>query len=302
MIQKFIVTCILFLIPLISIAEEIFPSTKQFPPYPEVWGYDFSEFPAARKNAISLIGYNIPNGDYWFLVRKYFEDEGPSSGEYKNIKKNLVKFFENKNYEFNSKKRKEFFDNMPQSTHAIISSRSFFSNGDIIQRMGPDTWDKYYIKSKHCPTEQIMNSYMGITDKDGNIKARYSVILALPEPIKEEFPEDAFYNECGPLSKDRIIYKQLVLLDYQVIMLEDDTFILFGDSNLMIRFDKDFKTKFKTKVNYKTRDGRTLKTNFMVIPRDEIEKMYDEIIKKDLPRVQTIQDMVMDYMIKHQDE
>ncbi len=291
----------LCIVPLISNAEDVIPSQKQYPPYSEVWGYDFSEFPAVKRNATHIISYNIPNGDYWFFITKDFEYTAPYSREYKIYKENLVKFFESKNYEVDKNFNNKFFSDIPKNTRAVLYKPKSFSNSDVVKREGSFEWP-YYINSKFCPDEQMINTYMAITDKEGKVKSRYTVVVALPEPIKEEFPKDFLHNDCGSLPRDRVIYRQLFTLDDNIIMLEDDTFILYGDKNLIIRFDKDFKTKFKTKVNYKTRDGRTLKTNFMVIPRDEIEKMYDKIVEKDLPRVQTIQDMVMDYMIKHQDE
>ncbi len=117
----------------------------------------------------------------------------------------------------------------------------------------------------------------------------YSVIGAMPNifrgfdfPGGWEFPKNS-----------EIVYRQLYYMATQFIKLKDETFLTFDSGrNLIIRFDKNLKTKFKPQHGISRTD---IKRNFFVIPYSVIEGIDEKVRQENEPWTQATHDRLLQY-------
>ena len=65
------------------------PTKKEFPPYPDIWGYDISNYPIRREYPSGIFEYKIRNGDFWFKFLSEFV-ENTKGDTIKNVRKVLT--------------------------------------------------------------------------------------------------------------------------------------------------------------------------------------------------------------------
>ena len=264
--------------------------TKKYPPYPDIWGYDFSDYPAAQESGSMILGHKMNNGDYWFKVRRVSEIEGDKNRKAVKAKFNLIKFFEGTTKELSDREKENLIKIMNRNNDIDGSlNKVTFSNGDTLE-FEDDTPSATY-----CYLDSLYGSKFIKRDKDGKILGRYSIIMATSDI--QTMHDDNMSEECGPSAEDGNIHLQLYPIFGGMVMLEDDTFLLSGNYNIIARFDQNLKTKFDSKVKFKTRDGRTLYRNLFVIPYEFIESLIHVLTVTDKPISQGIHDGIMDYIM-----
>ena len=92
-------------------------------------------------------------------------------------------------------------------------------------------------------------------------------------------------------------YQKLHLLN-EIIALKDDTFIVFeNEGNLILRFDKDLKTKFKPITPVRIRDNYIMR-NFFVIDYSLIENLEKKYQAQSDSFYQNIHDDLLSYFHK----
>ena len=69
-----------FVLPVITTAEEI-DIKKKYPPYPDIWGYDLSDYPAVKEGHAAIMSYYTPDGDIIFSFTAEYSEEPPHSKE-----------------------------------------------------------------------------------------------------------------------------------------------------------------------------------------------------------------------------
>ena len=232
-------------------------STEQIvPPYPEIWGYDMSEFPAMKWGLAGIDAYAMDDGDIWFVVDYFYRKTNPmdflaptADDQYA-----LIKFFKGEISILNWEERKKLFeategkdlDFYPNPVHMT------FSDGSEIKV------HQYSPPNMRCYTPDFSEHYLIKIDPKGN-ETKYSILAAYPQvSIWKDDPD------CQPREVSLFFYQKLHALT-NVIPLKDETFlVLSGNSNLILRFDKNFKTKFKPSSPTKI-SGNMIMHNFFVI-------------------------------------
>ncbi len=294
------IAIILLLNPFLALATDIGASNKQYPPYPDIWGYDLSKYQAVKENKNLIFAYKVDNGDYWFEFRNFIKMEDSNDEHNKKVtiekKLGLLKFFEGTVARLTDQEEK-YMSTLSGKSEVWRDSgeKITFSNGHTIEI------EYKFNRPKACDGETIREVSFIKKDEKGNELGEYSVIIATPTVSKvEEWTAEGAIDGCGFPSYDGYIYKQLFSLSGKMIKLEDDTFILYKRNyNIIARFDQNFKTKFNPKVNFKTRDGRILKRNLFVIPHKVVNDIYLEVTDKKIPWIQGLHDGLMDYIIKN---
>lgn len=292
-IVKFIILTLL-LAPLSSIAAAGVPMSTKYPPYPDVWGYDLSDYPTTRNEQILVQGYKMASGDYWFEVMRAKEINNQKIGNYGKDKCNLIKFFEGSTEKFSDEGHEKLINIMDNSNRLLSEyelSKITFSNGDTLEHENTTP------RATLCHIDNIRGRHFIKRDKNGKELGRYSIIFARPklETVKD-FNQS---EECSVPSKDDKIHQQLYSFSEGMVKLEDDTFIIYDSSSAIVRFDQNLNTKFRPKVSYKTKDGRTLNYNLFVVPFNFIDELGKSLYKANKPVSQGLQDGIMDYILKN---
>ena len=299
-------------------SEEI---TKKYPPYPDTWGYDLSEYQAARINEFGVSDYKIDNGDYWFeftsfiLKNKLDDTHLDDQNIYRILKSkfSLIKFFGNEIYQdyaeldFTKLNSKYEYHNKAineQITKHTVCEKSpnltfyhnkiTFSNGHTLERVYDDD-----IPLKQCWWDGLAALYYVRKDEKGNELGRYSIITVGSNPSKLlSLDSDDYIETCGDPNA-KYVYEQIFSFYGKMLLLEDDTFILSGDNNVIVRFKEDLTTPFAPAVNYLMYNGKVLKRNFYVIPYEVIGKIITQKRLAEIPIRQGLQDGLIEYLAEN---
>lgn len=134
---------------------------KIYPPYPDVWGYDLSTFPAVKWGASSIQAYAADDGDIWFLATysyksNYSKDVSENNKDFRYM---LIKFFRGEKIELKEKELKKFFK-LVEGKRAyslfIDGDKIIFSDNSKLEgysepsspkRLSPDFYGNYFIKT-----------------------------------------------------------------------------------------------------------------------------------------------------------
>ena len=236
---------------------------KLGPPYPDVWGYDLSTLSAIKWNLASVTAYTMDDGDVWFLVTQSYKTLPSMDSSEKHIDSiyRLIKFFKGENTELSEVDLKGFFEVINKQknfTGLLFKNELTFSDGSKLQAnyrgrgvrgFNPDLYSLYYLK----------------TEAQGQEK-KYSILAGATQV------EMHFDGGHGEIEGPPFYYKKLYTLG-SIIPLRDDTFIVFENGgNLILRFNKDFKTKFKPVTPIRIQ-GNYINRNFFVIDYSLIEEL-----------------------------
>jgi len=267
---------------------------KKYPPYPEVWGYDISDYQAVQDNNTLISAYSAPDGEIIFTFVSedtpygYIKDEDfKEKRRYK-----AIKFFEGKIIDIGTSKDRGAFvkDN---HLKRIGGASITLKDGTVIKR-------EYGSTGRFCPDNSLVrvrlvkskpetgDGYIGKYAKDAE---RFSIIGAMPNIFR--FRATKGEDPC-PRSAE-INYRQLYFLPGEFIQLEDDTFIAYEtDKNLIIRFDRNIDTKFKPQHGIKGTKIRD--KNFFVIPYSVIEALNQKVLDNDEEWIQGAHDRLLKYL------
>ncbi|MFI4937260.1 MAG: hypothetical protein ACHQJ6_01970 [Candidatus Berkiellales bacterium] len=265
--------------------EQALPS-KSSPPYPNVWGYDLSEYPAVKWGLAGKHAYRMEDGDIWFIITysyKTVTSLKKRNTDFTDYKYILLKFFKGEQIELNEEEAKKLRSNL-RDKKLITSEKVNFKNGSTLKTV-------FKSSPKLCFIPDFQLGYMLKTDVNG-LETKYSILGASTQV--EMISDMARCEHQG----SPFLYQRLYLL-YKLIDLGDDTFIAFTDgSNLILRFNKNLETKFKPVTPVRTRDGNIILRNFFVIDYAIIEDLKSKNILKDVPLSQTIHDELIEYFKK----
>jgi hypothetical protein len=260
---------------------------KSTPPYPDVWGYDLSEFPAVKWGLAGVTSYAMDDGDIWFVVTYSYKKTNPmdSFAPFTDYKYVLIKFFKGEQTILNAQEREKLFE-ITEEKEIFLS---YLHQKDINFSDRSKLSVHHGSRTKRCFVPDFMRNYIVKTDAQGKEK-NYSILAASTQVSIHQSDVDCVAEENSPF-----FYQKLHTLT-KVIPLKDDTFIVFAmsGSNLILRFDKDFKTKFKP-VTPVTIHGSDIMRNFFVIDYALIEKFEAQSLNQAGSTYQYIHDALLNY-------
>ncbi|MBA8666880.1 hypothetical protein H1Q59_03110 [Holosporaceae bacterium 'Namur'] len=297
-----IIYYIIILITMLGAPISILAETKnndksKYPPYPDVWGYDISEVTTRdNKSSFSSV-YKALNGDIVFeVLDKRYNEKGLIKNKYL-----ILKFFEGKTEEVDNIKTYIKENNLER----------IYEISKIILKNGQHIESYYSTGGTLCQNNELLQNLLlkgqvkegrdrlSIHDEDVE---KVSIIAARPNISRSIDKEDGYCDRGGP-GGGELIYEQLYFLPMGMIKLDDDTFITVSN-HLAIRFDSNFKTKFKPKhdVCLSTTNDWCIKGNFFVIPYSIIEELDMKTTKDNDHGVQGLHDRILLYLYKQQGE
>ena len=207
--------------------DERFIKNWRYPPYPEIWGYDF---PRNKSQFMRFGAWFSPNGDV-LIPYSYFSSAGKSlhgAGETISIRPRSYgyrEFFSQMDHaisveEFNRFDEKYASAGSPRWPFTQNLVR--FSNGNVFSVNGGPT--------SGC-VDPFTAHYV-MTDSSGKILWRRSIVVRKKEPylVDCKYPDSVAYSISADTSSS------------QIIKLRDDTFLLHVGTSV-IRFDSNLATK-----------------------------------------------------------
>lgn len=258
---------------------------KRYPPYPDIWGYDMSEFPAVKWGLADVTPFAMDDGDIWFVVTYSYKKTSPmdSLALFTDYKYVLIKFFNGEQRLLNAEERKKLLK--------ITDGREIFfgypNREEIVFSDGSKLSVHHERLTKRCYVPDFWRNYIVKTNAEGKEK-NYSILAASTQVSISQSDIDCIAQGTTPF-----LYQKLHTLT-NIIPLKDDTFIVLSStgSNLILRFDKDFKTKFKP-VTLVSMHGNEVNRNFFVIDYALIEKLYAQFKGQSLQTYQSIHDALL---------
>jgi hypothetical protein len=270
-----------FFICSLAIAEK---NAKAYPPYPDVWGYDISEYPAVKWGQSGKQAYRMEDGDIWFIIDYSYKIKDPLKFPYEYYDEEyiLLKFFSGEQRKINAKERTELF--ALTKGKDVYSEIVSFSDGSTLQ------W-KSGLAPRLCSTLDFVRGYFLKTDLAKN-EIKYSILAARPQV--DMISDQATCEEQA----GHFLYQKIYPL-YNLIDLGDDTFLAYtGGSNLILRFDRNINTQFKPVTPTIVRSYDFIRRNFFVVEYQLIEEIASKTIKRNVPYYQTIHDELLLYLQK----
>lgn len=255
--------------------------------YPEIWGYDLSEFPAMKWGLAGVETYAMDNGDFWFFVDYFYKNTNPMEKvSIENKQYILIKFFKGEKLKLTLQEKNKLVQVIEGKKLSLssLSSKIEFKDGSTLE-----TYNE--ICPKLCFVPDFFLDYLIKTDTHGKAK-KYSILVASPQ-VDIYLDEGLCEENAAPF-----LYQKLHTL-HDLILLKDDTFIAFDmGSSLILRFDKQLKTKFKpvspTVIHYNDYISR----NFFVIDYSLIENLHKKFIDEEVPLYQSIHDALLQHFHK----
>jgi len=254
---------ILFLLslPPWSFAQE----EKKYPPYPDVWGYEFP-WPGKENRYAAIDVAKLHDGDYMVNYVKNWNE--------KINKYTSVLFFSGKRIDFTINYYNEFW--CKNHDKRVGENQIVLSDGSILGQISIAT-------SAHCP-DPFYDYYLVKKDRDGKIVERKMILYLYDKPQKSNIN---LYCERNNSYKKDYILKKVDNVYVKFVLLEDSTFLIYDTKgNFIIRFDKEFSTK-DSLVNSKV----------FIIERTAYEKIYEKQSKERKINDQEMNDAVANYLV-----
>ncbi|MDF3046894.1 MAG: hypothetical protein K0R73_12 [Candidatus Midichloriaceae bacterium] len=216
-------------------------SKLKYPPYPDVWGYDITD----DVDTSSVVPLHIEkrlDGDYTIFYRD--KDK---------VSYNVISVFKKEKKKFpNWKELDKYLDSKGKRMFSGEKQFVALSDGKVI-----DSNSKLPGSSIHC-------LYVRRTTDD--FESKNNEYELSPIGVATRCKEG---KEC---------VNEVYFLALSLIKLEDETFFAFDTSyHLFIRFDRDFKTKFKPQHKVRLDANRELRSNFYVLPYSKIEHFFEYV-------------------------
>lgn len=278
---------IIFLLFIFSCSPQ--PKTnKIYPSYPDVWGYDLSEFPAMKWGLAGVEAYAMDDGDFWFLIDYSYENINPmdSMAPMKNEQYMLIKFFRGEKIKLNAQERNKLFKvtEGKKVSISLLSQKIKFKDGSELEVHDG-------LCPKLCFVPDFFLDYLIQTDAQGKTK-KYSILAASPQ-VKVYLDEGLCEENAAPF-----LYQKLHTL-HHLIPLKDDTFIAFDSGrSVILRFDKELKTNFTPVTPTVIHYGDYIKRNFFVMDYSLIESLDKKFSDEEVPLYQSIHDALLQHFHK----
>lgn len=258
--------CCLVALPVGAADQPKETTSKKYPPYPDVWGYELPYIEKGNRNR-GFWFYKMRDGDYFVTYVTAVKRVRREDGTCCDVEKSYggLSFFSGSRKSFTKKEIDAF-----QKEHAgrgVTGDLWFQDDTRIIQQAE--------IEGACSPLFPL--SLVKINDNE-QVVLRKKLLYLLEEPLKR--PKAG--GKCANEEPDE---ERVVPVSSKFVLLEDETFLLYDAfGNFIIRFDKHVNTRFP------------LNDKIFLVEAEEIEKL-----RKDLsdPAVspQTIHDDVYKYLV-----
>jgi len=245
--------------------------TAKYPPYPDVWGYEF-EFPGPNERKTRMKIYEMQNGDYKIAYIKNWNRKA------RTLKLALCSFFSGVKKDFKSNEYERFEKKYKQSRvgeHATVSDNEFY-------------WRQSADCLGSCCPQFSMHFIEKVSNKTGKVVDSRNIIYVTEEPLKIY---DGTLKKCagknGWAQTQGDFYNARVFEVYPMfVSLQDGTFLLYdGLGNFIIRFDKNLHSK-----------SDLLNKKVFVVNRKDIKAIEDRLLKKKDFNEQTYRDAIFEYL------
>ena len=244
---------------------------KKYPPYPDVWGYEF-EFPAPKERKAQIEVYETRNGDYSVV---YIKNWDRKTNKFRMAK---CSFFSGAKKELASNEYERFAKEYEQSRvgqHTTLSDNEFYwrQSADCLGGCCP-RFSRHFIEK--------------VSNKTGKVVDSRSIIYFLEEPLRIY---DGTSKECADKNgwrppQDEFYFTQVFDVYPMFVPLKDGTFLLYdGFGNFIIRFDKNLHSK-----------SDLLNKKVFVVNRKAIKAIEDRLLKNKEFNEQTYRDAILEYL------
>lgn len=256
-------------------------AVKYSPPYPDVWGYDLSDYPAFKQGGGIVSAYLMEDGDIWFFIDYSHSYKDPITRQEIGEQYILIKFFKGEKQLLSAEEMYKLHEKTKEKKSINLgTNKAVFSDGSrlVLKTSSPP---------KLCFIPDFGLDYFEKTTSEGKIE-KYSILGALPQ-VRTWYD----HNYCEHQGAD-FFYQKLYFFS-TLFNLDDDTFILFSsEGNLILRFDKNLNTQFKPVSTIRV-GGSTINRNFFVINHSLIEELEKKYMNAQVPVYQTIHDELLKY-------
>ncbi len=229
----------------------------KFPPYPDIWGYDLMEDFNQDIN-MRLSESLMKNGDY---LLRYPSTKTPGNDK---TDYTFLFYFEQKKKAFKGiEEAMKYFDTLG------------FEPGEGIK--------PYIILKDKTKDKKIIdiNQNPAVLIKYHQMNSMHENYIRRLDDFNSDKPSDYEVSPIGIATHcdaKQVCINWAYSMARRIIKLEDDTFFVFNPRYyLFLRFDRNFKTKFKPQHTVKLSGGRELKSNFYILPYAKVEYFFDHV-------------------------
>jgi len=252
-----------------SFAEE----KKKYPPYPDVWGYEFP-WPAEGSRYSGINVFEMPDGDFMVTYTK------KRTRTDNKIEFSGILFFSQKKVDFPPQE----YENFPKKHEKrMVGAHHVVLDGDIELSQTADCLGKC------CPS--FSRHLMEKKDiRSGEILARKNSIYFLEKPLKM-YIDSAISCENMPgwqKAEDQYYYTHVFWTYPMFVPLKDSTFLLLDKiGNFIIRFDKNFNSK-----------SDLLNRRIFLINRNTIKSLEDKLLREKRFNDQIYSNEIYNYLME----
>jgi hypothetical protein len=249
------------------------PQEAKYPPYPDVWGY---EFPMSEHNRGSQIRVHKTAGG-GYAVTYVIE----------RLMKNGTRYFQHEGIYFFSGKRIESGD-----MRRYIKNRNIYgktvSQADI--RINEVLWERNQ-ELFRCNPEFSKYTVARYEYAPRRIKEQRSIIYFIEEPIRQYYDYEVVYRKCVEEAgwqkfEGKFYFTQVFAVFPSFVSLKDDTFLLYDHmGNFIIRLDKDFNSK-----------SVLLNSKVFIVNTEDIKTIEATLLKEYALNQQTYVNVVAEYI------
>lgn len=263
-----ILLLLIFTISLVS-AEE-----KKYPPYPDVWGY---EFPMSEHNRGSQIRvHKTAGGEY--AVTYVIE----------HLTKNGTRHFQHEGIYFFSGKKIESRD-----MGRYIKDRSIYGktvSKDDIRFNNDVLWERNQ-ELFRCNPELSKYTVAKYEYAPRRIKEQRSIIYFIEEPIRQYYDYEVVYKKCVEEAgwqrfEGKFYFTHVFAVFPSFVSLKDGTFLLYDHiGNFIIRLNKDLSSK-----------SDLLNSKVFIVNTEDIKTIEAKLLKEHALNQQTYVNVIAEYI------
>lgn len=270
--KVFYKSLVFILCSLIFISWSLGQESKKYPPYPDVWGYEFP-WPGKGDRDSSIKVNKVPNGDFLVTyVKKRSKVKEVFKNEYEG-----VYFFSAKKIMFRSE------DNYFNFLAKISEGKTGEYNVVLKEGSKVESINKRNPMTDRCP-HPFEDRYLLIRDSKAEIISKKFIVYIYDTPYKDYLGNEKYCERNESYPKD-YIFRKVDNVRAAFVQLEDNTFLLFDmRGNFIIRFDNSLFTK-----------SNLINNKVFLIERDLYEKIVSKLKET---HDQAINDALENYLIK----
>jgi len=250
-------------------------SVKRYPPYSEVWGYEFS-YPAKGSRNSNIVLRRAPDGDIEVRYTAHYDETLVRKGSAylpPGLTVMSLSFFSGEQRPLSVEERST---RDPRSRQGIIQyggvEKITYSDGSTVS-----------VESTADPVCYSNYSYfLQRTNASGRVLARRSIVYVHDQPVRE------ISREVCDEGRGTEVWERTRTDRLMLIALEDGSFLVHGEGgNYILRFDRNLQTKYSQR-------GR-----IVVLDTALIDRAKSELGKLSFPQdAQQLNDKVTEMVFK----